>query len=159
LKITVISVGKLKEKYWQAALEEYRKRLGRYCRLSLIEVADEKCPEKISPAEQEIVKAKEADRIRGHIPRDSLLVTLEIQGKTRSSEQFASWIDGVPHRGRDHITFLIGGSLGLDSGLCRSSDLALSFSPMTFPHQLMRIILLEQIYRAFRINRNEPYHK
>lgn len=159
LKITIISVGKLKEKYWKAAIDEYAKRLGRYCTLNLIEVADERCPENISAAEQEIVKEKEGERITRKIPEGSLLCTLEIGGKSFSSEQLASWIEKVPHSGKDHICFVIGGSLGLSPDICRKSSLSLSFSAMTFPHQMMRVILLEQIYRAQRISRNEPYHK
>jgi 23S rRNA (pseudouridine1915-N3)-methyltransferase len=159
LKITLISVGKLKEKYWKAAMEEYGKRLNRYCRLKMVEVSDEKCPENISPAEQEIVKKKEGERILHQIPRGSAVVTLEISGKIFSSEQLAAWMGKVPHSGKDHVCFIIGGSLGLSSELCRQSDLSLSFSAMTFPHQMMRVILLEQVYRAYRINRNEPYHK
>lgn len=159
MKITLVSVGKLKETYWKSAVQEYAKRLGRYCRLQLVEVADEKCPEAISPAEQAMVKEKEAERIARKIPPGALLVTLEIQGKSLSSEQLAAWIDRAPHGGHDEICFVVGGSLGLAPALCRQSDLSLSFSAMTFPHQMMRVIFLEQIYRAFRINRNEPYHK
>ncbi|OQY35277.1 MAG: 23S rRNA (pseudouridine(1915)-N(3))-methyltransferase RlmH [Spirochaetaceae bacterium 4572_59] len=159
LKITIISVGKLKEKYWKSAMEEYAKRLGRYCSLNLVEVADEKCPENISPAEQDIVKEKEGEKISRKIPEGSLLCTLEIAGKALSSEQLASWIEKVPLSAKDHICFVIGGSLGLSPSICRKSSLSLSFSAMTFPHQMMRVILLEQIYRAHRISRNEPYHK
>ena len=122
-------------------------------------MADEKCPENSSPAEQEIVKDREGERILRVLPPGALLVTLEIDGKSFSSEKLASWIDRVPHQGKDHICFVIGGSLGLSPAVCRQRDLALSFSAMTFPHQMMRVILLEPIYRAFRINRNEPYHK
>ena len=159
MKITVISVGKLKEKYWKGAIEEYSKRLSRYCTIKLLETMDEKCPENISPADRDIVRQKEGERISRLIPRGALLVTLEIGGKSYSSEQLASWLDRLPHQGKDHICFVIGGSLGLDRAICKRSDLALSFSLLTFPHQMMRVILLEQIYRAYRINRNEPYHK
>ena len=159
MKITLITVGKLKEKYWKSAIEEYSKRLSRYCRLDIREVADEKCPENASQADQEKVKDKEGERILNLIPRNALVVTLEIEGKSLSSDKLARWIDQVPHMGRDHICFIIGGSLGISPEVCRKSDMALSFSSMTFPHQMIRVILLEQIYRSFRIIRNEPYHK
>ena len=159
MKITLVTVGKLKEKYWKAAIEEYAKRLSRYCKLTIKEVADEKCPENISPAEQETVKNREGERILQQVPPGSAVVTLEIEGKSYSSEQMAKWIEQVPLNGKDHICFIIGGSLGLSCEVCRKSDLSLSFSAMTFPHQMMRVILLEQIYRSFRIIRNEPYHK
>ncbi len=152
-------MGKLKEKYWKSAIEEYSKRLSRYCRLEIREVADEKCPENASPADQEKVKEREGERILQLLPRDALAVTLEIEGRSLSSEKLARWMEQVPHKGKDHICFIIGGSLGLSPEVCRQSSLALSFSAMTFPHQMIRVILLEQIYRSFRIIRNEPYHK
>ena len=159
MKITLIAVGKLKEKYWKAAVDEYSKRLSRYCKLNLKEVSDEKCPENISPAEQEQVRDKEGERILQQVPEGAVLVTLEIQGQSYSSEKLATWMEKVPLSGKDHICFVIGGSLGLGQAVTKRSDLALSFSAMTFPHQMMRVILLEQVYRSFRITRNEPYHK
>lgn len=159
MKITVISVGKLKEKYWRGAVEEYAKRLSRYGTLNLVEVADEKCPENASEEDRNIVRRKEGERIAARIPEGAFLVTLEIGGKEMGSEGFAAFLDGLPHKGHSHAVFVIGGSLGLEPGLCRKSGLSLSFGPMTFPHQMMKAMLLEQIYRAFRINRNEPYHK
>ncbi len=159
MKITVIAVGKLKEKYWKSAIEEYSKRLGRYCSLNIVEVADEKCPENASEEDMNIVRRKEAERISAKISPDAFPVTMEIGGKAFDSEGFASWMDRLPHQGVSHIAFIIGGSVGLDRELCTRSRQAVSFSKLTFPHQMMRVILLEQIYRAFRINRNEPYHK
>ena len=159
VKISIISVGKLKEKYWRGAVEEYGKRLSRYGNLNLIEVADEKCPENAGDEDRKIIRRKEGERITAKIPEGAFLVTLEIGGKEMDSESFAGWLDKLPHRGHSHVVFVIGGSLGLDPGICRKSGLSLSFGRMTFPHQLMKVILLEQIYRAFRINRNEPYHK
>jgi 23S rRNA (pseudouridine1915-N3)-methyltransferase len=159
VKITIITVGKLKEKYWKAAVDEYQKRLTRYCNLKIIEVTDEKCPDNASEEEKNRIRRKEAERIHIKIPVDSLLVTLEIQGKEQDSESFARWLDKIPHQGHSHLVFVIGGSLGLSEELCRQSSLSLSFSKLTYPHQMMRVILLEQIYRAYRINRNEPYHK
>lgn len=159
MKITIITVGKLKEKYWKAAIDEYQKRLMRYCSLTIIEVADEKCPENASEEDKNRIRRKEGEKIQTKIPVDSHLVTLEIQGKEQNSEGFARWLDSLPHQGHSHLVFVIGGSLGLSEELCRRSALSLSFSQLTYPHQMMRVILLEQIYRAYRINKNEPYHK
>ncbi len=159
MKITLIAVGKLKEKYWKSAIDEYAKRLTRYCKLTIKEVPDEKCPENISPAEQEAVKKREGERILQQVPSGAVLVTLEIHGKSYSSEELSRWLEQVPLKGKDHICFVIGGSLGLSNEVCEESGLSLSFSALTFPHQMMRVILLEQIYRAYRIMRNEPYHK
>jgi len=159
MKVSIISVGKLKEKYLKEGIAEYSKRLSRYCTIEMIEVADEKCPETLSEADQLIIKEKEAERISARIKDNSYIVTLEIGGKEFSSEKLASKIESITTGGQSHITFVIGGSLGLAGSITQKSNLALSFSPMTFPHQLMRLILLEQIYRSFRIIRNEPYHK
>lgn len=159
MKISVISVGKLKEKYLKAGIEEYSKRLSRYCKLDLIEVADEKCPESASFAEKEQIKEKEAARISDKIKEGTFLISLEIEGKELTSEGMARKIEQLASGGHSHLTFLIGGSLGLSDSLKKRSQLSLSFSKMTFPHQLMRLILLEQVYRSYRIIRNEPYHK
>lgn len=159
MKISIISVGKIKEKYLREAIGEYSKRLSRYCRLELIEVTDEKCPENLSDSDREIIKNREADRIASKIKANSLVVTLEIEGQEFSSEKLAFQLEQFTNRGISHMTFIIGGSLGLSDKLKNRSDLSLSFSKMTFPHQLMKVILLEQIYRSFRIIRNEPYHK
>lgn len=159
MKITVIAVGKIKEKYLRDALAEYEKRLGKYCRLELIEVADERTPERAGDAVEEQIRAKEAGRILKHLKEESYVITLEIQGKQLSSEEFAEKLEALGVQGRSHITFVIGGSIGLGGAVLRRADFALSFSKMTFPHQLMRVILLEQIYRGFRIMGGEPYHK
>lgn len=159
MKITVISVGKLKEKYLKEGIDEYSKRLSRYCQLELIEVPDEKCPETLSSSEQEIVKDKEGKKILSKIRENSFVITLEIDGKSLTSEMLSTQIEKITNSGNSHIYFLIGGSLGLSDETKKRSDFKLSFSKMTFPHQLMKLILLEQIYRSFRITRNEPYHK
>ena len=159
MNISVISVGKIKEKYLVSGIGEYAKRLSKYCKLNLIEVSDEKCPENLSPADMDIVKAKEKERILKKIPQNTTIITLEIEGKQLTSEDFSKKIDDFGLRGQSNLTFLIGGSLGLDDELKNMSDFKLSFSKMTFPHQLMKMILLEQIYRGFRISRGEPYHK
>ena len=159
MKITVITVGKIKEKYLKDAIAEYGKRLGRYCRLEIVEVADEKTVEHASEALEEQIRGKEAERILKHLKEDAYVITLEIQGKQLSSEEMAAKIEQLGVQGEGHLIFVIGGSIGLGKEVLERSDLALSFSKMTFPHQLMRVILLEQIYRSFRIIQGEPYHK
>lgn len=159
MKITLIAVGKLKEKFFREAVGEYEKRLSRYCRLEIRETADEKTPENASEVQREQILQKEGERILRLIPEDSFVVTLEIEGKRLSSEAFAGAIERLAVSGTSHIVFVIGGSLGLHNSIKTRSDLAVSFSDMTFPHQLMRVILLEQIYRAYRIINGEPYHK
>lgn len=158
-RISIICVGKIKEKYWNEAISEYSKRLSRYCRLDIIEVQDEKTPDDAPPALCEQIKKKEADRILEKIDEKAKVVTLEIKGKGFSSESFAEFIEKQGVSGISHIQFIIGGSLGLHDQVLKRSDLGISFSAMTFPHQMMRVILLEQIYRAFRIINKEPYHK
>lgn len=159
MKISIITVGKLKEKYLKQGIDEYLKRLSAYAKVEIIEVADEKAPEHLSEAEMEEVKRKEGERILSHLSEDTYIITLEISGRMLSSEQLAAKIDELGTYGKSKLAFIIGGSLGLSKEVQNRSDLALSFSKMTFPHQLMRLILLEQIYRAYRINRGEPYHK
>lgn len=159
MKITVLCVGKVKEKFYRDALAEYAKRLSRYCRFEMIEVADEMTPDKSSAAEEEQIKEKEAKRLLSKIKEDAYVCTLEIAGRKLSSTEFAGWINQAGISGKSNIAFVIGGSLGLHSSVSARSDYALSFSDMTFPHQLMRVILSEQIYRAFRIINGEPYHK
>lgn len=159
MKITIITVGKLKEKYLKDAIAEYSKRLSKYCKLEIIEVADEKTPEHASEVVEEAIRAKEAERILKYVKEDAYVITLEIGGKQLSSEEFAEKIEKLGVQGTSHITFIIGGSIGLGKDVLAKSDYALSFSKMTYPHQLMRVILLEQIYRCYRINANEPYHK
>lgn len=159
MRITIITVGKIKEKYLKDAIEEYSKRLVKYCRLELIEVADEKTPDSAGEAMGQQIRGKEAARIQKYIKADSYVVALAIDGHALSSEQFAHKIDALGIQGVSHITFVIGGSIGLGSEVLNRADYRLSFSLMTFPHQLMRVILLEQIYRAYRIINHEPYHK
>ena len=159
MKITIIAVGKIKEKYLKDAITEYSKRLGRYCRLEIIEVADEKTPDHASENMEDAIREKEAERIGKYIKEDAYLVTLEIQGRQLTSEEFADKIEKLGVSGIGHMIFIIGGSIGLGEQVLARSDYALSFSKMTFPHQLMRVILLEQIYRSYRIIHGEPYHK
>jgi 23S rRNA (pseudouridine1915-N3)-methyltransferase len=159
MNITIISVGKIKEKYLNEGIKEYSKRLSKYCKLKLIEVNDEKAPENLSEAEMEQVKSKEGKRILSKLNENSYVISLCINGKNLSSEELAEKIDKLALTGNSNVTFIIGGSLGLSNEVINKSHFKLSFSKMTFPHQLMKLILLEQIYRAFRINRGEPYHK
>lgn len=159
VNITIISVGKIKEKYIVEAIKEYSKRLSRYCKLKVIEVKDEKAPENLSKKEMEIIKDKEGKRILSKIPTNSYIMSLVIDGKKLSSEQLSEKMKSLMLEGISDITFVIGGSLGLSKEVINKSNFKLSFSKMTFPHQLMRMILLEQIYRGFRIIRGEPYHK
>jgi len=159
MKVTIICVGKIKEKFYRDAIDEYAKRLSKYCKFEIVEVADEKTPDKASAVEEEQIKEKEATRILSKIKPDAYVCTLEIEGKQLSSTDLAIWMEKTTVGGNSHICFVIGGSLGLHSSVLARSNYALSFSKMTFPHQLMRVILSEQIYRAFRIINNEPYHK
>ena len=159
MKITLITVGKIKEKYLRDAIAEYSKRLSRYCKLDIIEVADEKTPENASDTVENQIREKEAERILMRVKDDAYVVTLEIKGKLLTSEELAEKIDKLGIQGTSHIIFIIGGSIGLGKEVLKRSDYALSFSKMTFPHQLMRVILLEQIYRSYRIISHEPYHK
>lgn len=159
MNISVVSVGKIKEKYMVAGIAEYSKRLSKYCKLKLIEVPDEKAPENLSEKDMDIVKKKEGERILSKIKENTYVVTLEIEGKQMTSEGFAKKIDDLMTQGVSDITFVIGGSLGLSDEVMARSDFKLSFSKMTFPHQLMKMVLLEQVYRGWRIIRGEPYHK
>jgi 23S rRNA (pseudouridine1915-N3)-methyltransferase len=159
MKITIICVGRIKEKFYRDAVAEYEKRLGKYCRLEIIEVQDEKTPDRASAALEEQIKAKEASRILKYLREDAFVYSLEITGKQPDSLELAAGLDALLVKGISHVQFIIGGSLGLHESVSSRADSALSFSRMTFPHQLMRVILLEQIYRSFRINSGEPYHK
>lgn len=159
MKISIVCVGKIKESFYRQAIEEYAKRLSKYCKLEIIEVADEKTPDKASEALESQIKEKEADRILEKIKEDAYVFTLEIKGKSYTSEGFAEMIQKTTVQGKSHLVFVIGGSLGLHEKVLKRSNHAISFSDMTFPHQLMRVILTEQIYRAFRIINGEPYHK
>lgn len=159
MNISIVTVGKLKEKYLKQGIEEYLKRLGSYAKVEVHEVSDEKAPEELSETEMVQVKQKEGERILAKISQDTYVIALAINGKLKSSEELADSLDKLATYGKSKIAFVIGGSLGLSDEVLKRSDEQLSFSKMTFPHQLMRLILVEQIYRAFRINRGEPYHK
>ncbi len=157
--ISIICVGKIKEKYWIEAINEYSKRLSRYCKINIYEVADEKTPDDAQEALCDQIKQKEAERIIKYIDDKAFVCTLEIKGRRYTSEEFADFIMNRGVQGVSHIQFIIGGSLGLHESVLRRSDAGISFSDMTFPHQMMRVILLEQIYRSYRIIHGEPYHK
>lgn len=159
MRITVLCVGRIKEKFFSQAVEEYSKRLSRYCKLEIVEVADEKTPEEAGERLVEQIKDKEGERLLSHIRDGNYVIALAIEGKELSSEALAARLDRLGVEGTSHIVFVIGGSLGLSRAVLKRADFHLSFSPMTFPHQLMRVILLEQIYRSFRIIHGEPYHK
>lgn len=159
MNITLYTVGKIKENFYRQAVAEYVKRLGRYCRLKIVEVADEKTPDHASDAAETQIREKEGERLLKQIKEDTFLIALAIDGKKMDSIAFAEKIRMLGLHGTSGIGFVIGGSLGLSDAVLRRADLRLSFSDLTFPHQLMRVILLEQIYRAYRIIHNEPYHK
>lgn len=159
MNIYIISVGKIKEKYLRDALSEYSKRLSKYCKLEIIEVQDEKTPENASEKEELLIKQKEGKVLLKCIKDNMYVIGLAINGKMSSSEELADFIQDLGIHGESNIAFVIGGSLGLSEEVLKRCDYALSFSKMTFPHQLMRVILLEQIYRCYRIINGEPYHK
>lgn len=159
MNINIIAIGKLKEKYWVDAVKEYSKRLGSYCTLNITELKESPLRANPSPADEEAVKKAEGADILSRIKSSDYVITLEIKGKGLSSEQLASKIDDLGINGKSSIVFVIGGSLGLSAEVSHRADFKLSFSSMTFPHQMMRVILLEQIYRSFKIIRHEAYHK
>lgn len=159
MKIDIVCVGKIKEKFYRDALDEYIKRLSRYCKLSIIEVDDEKTPDGASDNLCAQIMDKEAKKMEKYITDDAYVIALAIEGKKYDSVKFSNRIDSIGNGGKSHIIFIIGGSLGISANLKSRADEMISFSDMTFPHQLMRVILLEQIYRAYRIINNEPYHK
>ncbi|KRN86284.1 rRNA large subunit methyltransferase [Carnobacterium maltaromaticum] len=152
-------MGKLKEKYLKMGIDEYTKRLGAYCKIELIEVSDEKAPEKLSEAEMLQVKEKEGERILAKIPENAYVFALAIEGKQRTSEEFSKEIEQLGIQGKSNLVFVIGGSLGLSQAVMKRSNTPISFGKMTLPHQLMRLVLVEQVYRGFRIMKGEPYHK
>jgi 23S rRNA (pseudouridine1915-N3)-methyltransferase len=159
VNIKVLAVGGIKERFIKDGIQEYVKRLGPYARLEIIEVPDEKTPEQASTAEEEQIKGREAAKLMKQIKAGTLVVALAIEGKAYSSEELAKQLQQWALKGQSDVTFVIGGSLGLHREVLERADLKLSFSRMTFPHQLMRLILVEQIYRSFKIWRGEPYHK
>lgn len=159
MKITILCVGKIKEKFYRDAIAEYEKRLSRYCKLEIIEVADEKTPDNASELVEKQIKDKEAERMEKYLSPDAYVVALAIEGKQLDSIELSEKIERLGVSGTSHIIFVIGGSLGMSESVLKRADLLLSFSRMTFPHQLMRVVLLEQVYRAYRIINHEPYHK
>lgn len=159
MKISVITVGKIKEKFYRDAIEEYKKRLSRYCKLSIIEVPDEKTPDNASALQEMQIKKKEGERILAKLADSAYTIVLAIDGKNLDSISLAQKMDGLGVAGESHIQFVIGGSLGLAEEVLQKADYKLSFGAMTYPHQLMRVILLEQVYRCYRIIHKEPYHK
>jgi len=159
VKITILCVGKIKEKFYRDAIAEYEKRLSRYCKLEIIEVADEKTPDNASEVEENKIKEKEAERMQKYLKDGAFICALAIDGKQPDSVELSEKIEQLGTGGTSHIIFMIGGSLGMADELLKKADMKLSFSRMTFPHQLMRVILLEQVYRAYRIMNHEPYHK
>ena len=159
MKITLITVGKIKEKYLKDAIAEYSKRLSKYCKLEVIEVADEKTPDQASENVEQQIRKKEGERILRYVKEDAYVITLEIGGTMLDSVAFAKKIETLGVQGKSHIIFIIGGSIGLGEDVLKRSDYGLSFSKMTFPHQLMRVILLEKVYRSYRSIEGAPYHK
>ncbi|MCI8765999.1 MAG: 23S rRNA (pseudouridine(1915)-N(3))-methyltransferase RlmH [Lachnospiraceae bacterium] len=159
MKITLVTVGKIKERFFADAIKEYEKRLSRYCRLEIVQVADEKTPEKASEAKARQIREREGERILAQLKEGAYVIALAIEGKMASSEELAKKLEKLGITGKSQVVFVIGGSLGLSEAVLKRADEQLSFSRMTFPHQLMRVILLEQIYRSYRIIAGEPYHK
>jgi 23S rRNA (pseudouridine1915-N3)-methyltransferase len=159
LKINIIVVGKIKEKYMRQGIDDFKKRISRYSKLDIVEVADEKIPNNASKSDEIQVKESEGEKIFGKIKKDSYVIALDISGKTYSSEKMAGKINKLALEGKSDITFIIGGSLGLSNKVLDRADEGMSFGKMTFPHQLMRLILLEQIFRSFKIIKGETYHK
>jgi 23S rRNA (pseudouridine1915-N3)-methyltransferase len=159
LKISIIAVGKLKEEYWKEAVKEYSKRLSRYCQLTIDDVDEVKGSDNINEAEKMSILKGEGENILKKIKRDSFIIALDIKGAKLSSDQLSDKINELGIMGKSNITFVIGGSLGLSSEILDLANLKLSFSDMTFPHQMMKVILLEQIYRSYKIINNETYHK
>ncbi|WP_342558225.1 23S rRNA (pseudouridine(1915)-N(3))-methyltransferase RlmH [Metasolibacillus sp. FSL K6-0083] len=159
MNITIISVGKLKEKYLKMGIDEYAKRLSSYAKIDFIEVPDEKAPEQLSDAEMGLVKKKEGERILSKIQDGTHVIALALDGKMKTSEEMATDLDALMTYGKSKVAFVIGGSLGLHTDVLKRADEKLCFGKMTLPHQLMKLVLVEQIYRSFRIIKGEPYHK
>lgn len=159
MKVTILAVGKIKERFYRQAIEEFEKRLGRYCKLEIIEVADEKTPDGAKRAQEMQILEKEGTRLSKYLREDAWVCALAIDGKMLDSVELSRQLEQLGVSGISHIQFVIGGSLGLSDSILKRADFKLSFSKMTFPHQLMRVILLEQIYRGYRIMMKEPYHK
>ena len=158
LNINIICIGKIKEKYLKDAINEYSKRLSKYCKLNIIELPDEKIPDKLNSSLELDIKEKEANKILSHLPKDSFKIALDLKGKEFSSEEFSYKLESISME-NSHISFIIGGSLGLTKKVLDNCNLKICFSKMTFPHQLIRVFLLEQIFRSFKISHNETYHR
>ena len=158
LTINIICTGKIKEKFFKDAIDEYSKRLSKYCKLNILELPDEKIPDKLNPSITEEIKNKECQNVLEHIKKDSYIICLDLKGKQLSSEEFSKNIENISMQS-SNITFIIGGSLGINEKLLNLSNQKICFSKMTFPHQLIRIFLLEQIFRAFKISNGETYHR
>lgn len=158
MKITIACVGKIKEKYLTAGIDEFTKRLTPFCKLEVVSINEERMPDNPSPAEKQQILEKETQRLLGIIPENSYVILLDVIGKQLSSPELAQKIDALALQGSSHITFVIGGAFGYTDALRKRADFALSFSKMTFTHQMIRLLLIEQIYRAFKISRGEPYH-
>lgn len=159
MNIQIIAVGKLKEKYWIDAISEYMKRLGPYAKMQITEIPEEKASDSMSEAEEQQIRSREGDRILGQIKKEAYVIAMAIEGATWSSEELAEHVEQLGIKGKSHLVFIIGGSLGLASSVMSRADQKLSFGRITYPHQLMRVVLVEQVYRAFKILRGEPYHK
>ncbi len=159
MKITILTVGKIKEKFYRDAVSEYEKRLSKYATVQIVEVPDEKTKENLSDTERKQILETEGNKLLSKIPDNAYVITMEILGKKYDSLGFSKFLEEKMNTGNSHLVFVIGGSLGLCEAVKNRADAKISFSDLTFPHQLMRVILLEQIYRGFRIMRNEPYHK
>lgn len=159
MKVRIVCVGKLKEKYLVDGIKEYTKRISGYSDIEIIEVPDERIPDKASLAEETLVKVKEGRKILDKIKQDDYMILLDVGGKEMDSVAFSKHIEKCMIDGKSTIVFVIGGSLGHGEEVLSRAQMRLSFSSMTFPHQLMRLILVEQIYRAFKIIKNETYHK
>lgn len=159
MNITILCIGKLKERYWSEAVVEYEKRLSKYCTLQIEELKESRLPNNATAADEEIVKTEEGKNILARIKKEAYVISLEIAGNQLSSERLSEKLDNLGVMGKSQVVFIIGGSLGLSEEVSKRADFKLSFSRMTFPHQMMRVILLEQIYRSFKISKNEMYHK
>ena len=159
MHIQIVAVGRLKEKYLVQGVEEYVKRLAPYAKIQLSEVPDEKAPEHLSPAEEQMVKQREGERLLSQIKPEAYVIAMAIDGHMWTSEELAGQLERLGTYGRSQVAFVIGGSLGLSDDVLRRADAKLSFGRITFPHQLIRLVLVEQVYRAMKIMRGEPYHK
>lgn len=158
LAINIVCIGKIKENFFKDAINEYSKRLSKYCNLTITELSDEKIPSKVNDKIIDNIKNIEGKKILEHLKKDSYIICLDLHGKQLSSEEFSSKIDSIALNYNSSITFIIGGTLGISNEVLNITNEKICFSKMTFPHQLIRIFLLEQLFRAFKISNNETYH-